>query len=60
MGGSIPDALWTKIMGTPSVIVPYANADEANHSPNENLDIDNFYNGINSTCLVIDALAQLK
>ena len=47
-------------MGTPSVIVPYANADEANHSPNENLDIDNFYNGINSTCLVIDALAQLK
>src|SRR5699024_7150569 len=60
MGGSIPDALWTKIMGTPSVIVPYANADEANHSPNDILDIDNFYNGINSTCLVIDALAQLK
>ena len=60
MGGSIPDALWSKILGTPSVVVPYANADEANHSPNENLDIDNFYNGIHSTCLVIDALDQLK
>lgn len=60
MGGSIPDALWSKIMGTPSVVVPYANADEANHSPNENLDVDNFYNGIHSTCLVIDALDQLK
>lgn len=60
MGGSIPDALWSKILGTPSVVVPYANADEANHSPNENLDIDNFYNGIRSTCLVIDALNQLK
>ena len=60
MGGSIPDALWSKILGTPSVVVPYANADEANHSPNENMDVDNFYNGINSTCLVIDALAGLK
>lgn len=60
MGGSLPDAVWTKILNTPSVVVPYANADEANHSPNENLDVDNFYNGIHSTCLVIDALNQLK
>lgn len=60
MGGSLPDAVWTKILNAPSVVVPYANADEANHSPNENLDVDNLYNGINSTCLVIDALKQFK
>lgn len=59
MGGSLPDAVWTKILGAPSVVVPYANADEANHSPNENLVVENFYNGIASTCMVIDALNEL-
>lgn len=59
MGGSLPDAVWTKILGAPSVVVPYANADEANHSPNENLVIENFYDGILSTCFVIDALSEL-
>lgn len=59
MGGSLPDAVWTKILGAPSVVVPYANADEANHSPNENLVIENFYDGIASTCFVIDALNEL-
>lgn len=59
MGGSLPDAVWTKILGALSVVVPYANADEANHSPNENLVIENFYDGIASTCLVIDALSEL-
>ncbi|SOC41954.1 M20/M25/M40 family metallo-hydrolase [Salinicoccus kekensis] len=59
MGGSLPDAVWTKILGAPSVVVPYANADEANHSPNENLVVENFYNGIASTCMAIDALNEL-
>ncbi len=46
MGGSLPDYVWTKILGVPSIIVPYANADEANHAPNENLDLECFYQGI--------------
>src|SRR5206468_9257513 len=45
-GGSLPDFIWTEIMGVPSVMVPYANADEANHSPNENMGIENFLKGI--------------
>ncbi|MFA7746171.1 hypothetical protein [Salinicoccus roseus] len=56
MGGSLPDAVWTKVLGTPSV-VPYANVDEANHSPNENLVVEHFYSGIETTCRVI---AEMK
>ena len=43
MGGSLPDSVWTHTLGVPSVLVPYANADQNNHAPNENLDLENFY-----------------
>jgi acetylornithine deacetylase/succinyl-diaminopimelate desuccinylase-like protein len=46
MGGSLPDYVFTKILGVPAFVVPYANADEANHAPNENMEIDLFYRGI--------------
>ncbi|WP_289140115.1 M20/M25/M40 family metallo-hydrolase [uncultured Brevibacillus sp.] len=58
LGGSLPDYVWTKLLGLPSVVVPYANFDEANHSPNENLNIDNFFNGIRCTCHVIHMLGK--
>jgi acetylornithine deacetylase/succinyl-diaminopimelate desuccinylase-like protein len=38
--------------------VPYANFDQRNHSPNENICIDYFLNGIKCTCHVIDALGE--
>jgi acetylornithine deacetylase/succinyl-diaminopimelate desuccinylase-like protein len=56
MGGSLPDYMWTKTLGLPSIVVPYANFDEANHSPNENIGVDYFFNGIKSTCHVIHKL----
>ena len=46
MGGSLPDYVFTKILGIPAFVVPYANADEANHAPNENLEIERFFMGI--------------
>jgi acetylornithine deacetylase/succinyl-diaminopimelate desuccinylase-like protein len=46
MGGSLPDYVFTKILGVPDFTVPYANADEANHAPNENLELDLFIRGI--------------
>ncbi|WP_408011446.1 M20/M25/M40 family metallo-hydrolase [Pseudalkalibacillus sp. A8] len=58
LGGSLPDYIWTKILGLPSVVVPYANFDEANHSPNENIGVDNFINGIKCTCHVIHKLGE--
>ena len=46
MGGSLPDYVFTKTLGIPAFGVPYANADESNHAPNENLEIERFYKGI--------------
>lgn len=60
LGGSLPDYVWTSILGVPSVLVPYANADENNHAPNENLDIDKFFAGIKCTLSVLEALGKIK
>ena len=51
-GGSLPDYVFTRILGLPSLMVPYANPDENNHSPNENLDIASFFKGIRTTIAV--------
>ncbi|MGH2498436.1 MAG: M20/M25/M40 family metallo-hydrolase [Ktedonobacteraceae bacterium] len=46
MGGSLPEYAFTKTLGIPTFGIPYANADEANHAPNENLEIERFFMGI--------------
>lgn len=46
VGGSLPFYVFTKTLGLPSFLIPYANADQANHAPNENLQINCFLNGI--------------
>ncbi len=60
LGGSLPDYVWTRTLGVPSVLVPYANADENNHAPNENLDVDKFYAGVKCTLSVLDVLGKMK
>jgi len=57
-GGSLPDYVWTRILKQPSIIVPYANADEDNHAPNENLSLDCFYQGLEITARVIYELSR--
>ena len=46
MGASIPEYVFTKTLGIPTFGVPYANADEANHAPNEKMEIWRFFSGI--------------
>ena len=46
MGGSLPDYVFTKILGVPAFGTPYANPDESNHAPNENLELQRFVNGV--------------
>jgi acetylornithine deacetylase/succinyl-diaminopimelate desuccinylase-like protein len=46
LGGSLPDAVFTQTLGLPSFLVPYANADERNHAPNENIEVARFFAGI--------------
>ncbi|CAA9455743.1 MAG: Acetylornithine deacetylase/Succinyl-diaminopimelate desuccinylase and related deacylases [uncultured Rubrobacteraceae bacterium] len=59
LGGTLPDYVFTQILGVPSTIVPYANHDEQNHAPNENLRLDCFFSGIRTTLHVLDALRDL-
>lgn len=56
LGGSLPDYVFTKILGIPAFVVPYANADEANHAPNENLKLECFFKGIRTGAALLDQL----
>jgi acetylornithine deacetylase/succinyl-diaminopimelate desuccinylase-like protein len=58
MGGSLPDYVWTNILGLPSFIIPYANADEANHAPNENIGLDFYMKGIHTSAQLIYELSK--
>jgi acetylornithine deacetylase/succinyl-diaminopimelate desuccinylase-like protein len=56
LGGSLPDYVFTKLLGIPAFGVPYANADESNHAPNENLEVERFYRGIRTGAAMLTAI----
>jgi hypothetical protein len=39
--------------------VPYANADEANHAPNENLEVERFITGIKTGVAMLTYLGAM-
>ena len=55
MGGSIPIAPIIDALGVPAAIVPTVNIDNNQHSPNENLRLGNFVEGI---AMLMAVLAQ--
>lgn len=57
LGGTIPDYLFTRTLELPSIWVPYAPHDEANHAPNESTTIEGFINGIRTTAAALFELA---
>ncbi|HSH77510.1 MAG TPA: hypothetical protein VLA19_03145, partial [Herpetosiphonaceae bacterium] len=59
MGGSLPDYVFTKLLRVPAFVVPYANADEANHAPNENLEIERFVMGIKTGAAMLAELGAM-
>ena len=59
-GGSLPDYVFTKILGLPAFVIPYGNADEANHAPNENLTLDCFVNGIRAGAATLAYLGAIS
>jgi acetylornithine deacetylase/succinyl-diaminopimelate desuccinylase-like protein len=60
MGGSLPDYVFTKILGLPAFVTPYANADEANHAPNENIEVDLFHAGIRTGAALLSRLGEMR
>jgi acetylornithine deacetylase/succinyl-diaminopimelate desuccinylase-like protein len=58
-GGSLPNYVFTKILQKPAFVIPYGNADEANHAPNENLTLECFINGIRTGAAMLAYLGQI-
>ncbi|WP_129113593.1 M20/M25/M40 family metallo-hydrolase [Halegenticoccus tardaugens] len=58
LGGSLPTAVFERELNLPVITVPYANEDENNHSPNENLALDCFRNGIRTTIRLLAEFAD--
>ena len=60
IGGSSPNYLFTNVLGLPAVWTTYANADEGNHAPNENMTIDAFLSGIRASAVVLRRFAGMS
>ncbi len=46
LGGSVPISPFIQSLGVPALIVPLVNSDNNQHSPNENLRIGNYFDGV--------------
>jgi acetylornithine deacetylase/succinyl-diaminopimelate desuccinylase-like protein len=55
-GGTVPDYVWAKRLGVPSLGVPFANVDESNHAPDENLEVARFVAGVRISASILEAL----
>jgi acetylornithine deacetylase/succinyl-diaminopimelate desuccinylase-like protein len=60
LGGSLPDYVFTRILGIPSLLVPYANPDQNNHAPNENFELARFIGGIRTCATVLQRMSRLS
>lgn len=49
LGGSLPTAVFERELDLPCITVPYANEDENNHSPDENMALDCFRSGVKTS-----------
>lgn len=59
VGGSLPDYVFTKILGVPAFGTPYANPDERNHAPNENMEVERFIKGIKTGAALLTYLGGM-
>jgi acetylornithine deacetylase/succinyl-diaminopimelate desuccinylase-like protein len=55
-GGSVPIWAFTDILERPTLLVPYANANNRQHSPNEHLRLDHLFQGVRTTARLLTDL----
>ncbi len=60
IGGVAPDYVFTGILGVPTMVLPYAAADQKNHAPNESMVLTGFYKGIRTSAALIWHLGKEK
>lgn len=58
IGGVAPDFVFTGHLGVPSIVIPYAAADQKNHAPNESMVLDGFFKGIRTSAALPYYLAK--
>ena len=56
--GGLPGYVFTGILDIPAFVVNYANADAANHAPDENMTLECFRNGIRAGAALLHALGS--
>jgi len=58
LGGSVPIWAFTDILKLPTILVPYANANNRQHSPNEHLRLDHLLQGVRTTAQLLRDLGS--
>ena len=58
LGGSLPLHVFTGVLGLPTFGIPLGNPDQANHAPDENLDLEWFHTGIKTAAAVLTKLGS--
>ncbi|MBD3190880.1 MAG: M20/M25/M40 family metallo-hydrolase [Candidatus Heimdallarchaeota archaeon] len=59
-GGSLPLQPLFEITQKPIYIIPYAQPDEGNHAPNENMMVTWFEKGVKTSILLLEKLSSMK
>jgi acetylornithine deacetylase/succinyl-diaminopimelate desuccinylase-like protein len=57
-GGSVPLWAFTDLLELPTIVLPYANANNRQHSPNEHIRLDHLYQGIRTTARLLVELGE--
>jgi len=60
IGGAGPNYIFTDVLKQPCFVVPHATHDQANHAPNENMEVEGFFRGIRTQCRVFERLAAAQ
>ncbi|MFW6045532.1 MAG: M20/M25/M40 family metallo-hydrolase [Natronomonas sp.] len=60
LGGSVPMYVFSDALDVPCLVVPYANADENNHAPDENIALPCFRAGIKTTVALFEELSEIS